>query len=155
MNKGAVEQVGSPFDLYESPATSFVRDFIGQTTKIAGAIAGVTSSDTAEIVLGDGSVRLTGGTRNMHGCSSGQRAVACIRPENILLGSGIREGMGNIITAHIDTSLFLGDRFECVLTLADQKIIAYVPRDIRVEEGADVRIQLPPEALNLWPWAEQ
>jgi iron(III) transport system ATP-binding protein len=36
MNDGRIEQVGSPSDIYERPATSFVASFVGQVTLIAG-----------------------------------------------------------------------------------------------------------------------
>ncbi|WP_328630116.1 ABC transporter ATP-binding protein [Streptomyces sp. NBC_00356] len=36
MNNGRIEQVGSPSDIYERPATSFVASFVGQVTLIAG-----------------------------------------------------------------------------------------------------------------------
>jgi sulfate transport system ATP-binding protein len=34
MNKGRIEQVGGPRDLYEQPATEFVMSFVGPTTRI-------------------------------------------------------------------------------------------------------------------------
>ena len=34
MNKGRVEQVGGPRDLYEDPATEFVMSFVGPTTRV-------------------------------------------------------------------------------------------------------------------------
>jgi sulfate transport system ATP-binding protein len=42
LNKGKVEQVGSPQEVYEQPATSFVMSFIGPVNRIEGdAIAGL------------------------------------------------------------------------------------------------------------------
>lgn len=38
MNKGQVEQVGSPRDVYERPATPFVFDFLGQANRLEGEI---------------------------------------------------------------------------------------------------------------------
>ncbi len=38
MNKGQVEQVGSPRDVYERPATPFVFDFLGQANRLDGEI---------------------------------------------------------------------------------------------------------------------
>lgn len=40
MNKGQVEQVGSPRDVYERPATPFVFDFLGQANRLDGEIKG-------------------------------------------------------------------------------------------------------------------
>ena len=36
MNRGRIEQVGTPMELYEDPATPFVADFIGQANLIPG-----------------------------------------------------------------------------------------------------------------------
>jgi ABC-type Fe3+/spermidine/putrescine transport system ATPase subunit len=38
MNQGHVEQVGPPSELYDRPASAFVRDFLGQTVKLAGGV---------------------------------------------------------------------------------------------------------------------
>ncbi len=40
MNAGVIEQMGSPTELYENPATTFVANFLGQSNLIAGKIAG-------------------------------------------------------------------------------------------------------------------
>ncbi|MGI6075592.1 MAG: ABC transporter ATP-binding protein [Pyramidobacter sp.] len=38
MNRGQIEQIGTPMDLYADPATPFVADFIGQANLIAGVL---------------------------------------------------------------------------------------------------------------------
>lgn len=40
MNAGRIEQIGSPQDLYERPATPFVANFVGRTNRLKGAISG-------------------------------------------------------------------------------------------------------------------
>ena len=40
MNKGRIEQVGSPEEIYNRPATAFVFDFIGNANRFEGQIAG-------------------------------------------------------------------------------------------------------------------
>ncbi|RQL47909.1 sulfate ABC transporter ATP-binding protein, partial [Acinetobacter nosocomialis] len=40
MNKGNVEQIGSPREVYEKPATPFVFDFLGQANRFEGEHAG-------------------------------------------------------------------------------------------------------------------
>jgi ABC-type Fe3+/spermidine/putrescine transport system ATPase subunit len=39
MNQGRIEQVGTPIEIYEDPATSFVADFIGSNNALAGVIS--------------------------------------------------------------------------------------------------------------------
>src|SRR5260221_12510968 len=36
MNQGQLEQVGPPGELYDTPVSPFVRDFLGQTVKLPG-----------------------------------------------------------------------------------------------------------------------
>ena len=38
MNHGRIEQLGSPVELYESPATTFVANFLGQSNLLAGRV---------------------------------------------------------------------------------------------------------------------
>src|SRR5688500_20177150 len=38
MQRGRVEQVGAPRELYERPASAFVRDFLGQTVILRGVV---------------------------------------------------------------------------------------------------------------------
>src|SRR3954452_6986041 len=40
MNAGRIEQLGTPIDLYESPATAYVANFLGQSNLIRAAIIG-------------------------------------------------------------------------------------------------------------------
>ncbi|HEY8725314.1 MAG TPA: ABC transporter ATP-binding protein [Gaiellaceae bacterium] len=78
MNRGRIEQLGTPTELYETPATAYVAGFLGASNLIAGTVSG---SDT---------VRLHGGPevrvrpRALAG-RTGEVAVG-IRPEKIELG---------------------------------------------------------------------
>ncbi len=78
MNRGRIEQLGTPTELYETPATAYVASFLGASNLIAGTVSG---SDT---------VRLHGGPevrvrpRALAG-RTGEVAVG-IRPEKIELG---------------------------------------------------------------------
>jgi len=38
MNAGRIEQIGTPAELYDRPASAFVRDFLGQTVAIRGQV---------------------------------------------------------------------------------------------------------------------
>jgi spermidine/putrescine transport system ATP-binding protein len=40
MNNGKIEQMGSPDDLYDSPKTAFVANFLGQSNLIPGTVSG-------------------------------------------------------------------------------------------------------------------
>lgn len=52
MNKGRIEQLGAPQDLYELPRTVFVADFLGQSNLFTGAVAETTSDAITVTVNG-------------------------------------------------------------------------------------------------------
>jgi spermidine/putrescine transport system ATP-binding protein len=53
MNAGRIEQLGAPIDLYESPATTFVANFLGQSNLLSGKV--VERGDTVRVeVFGQG-----------------------------------------------------------------------------------------------------
>ncbi|WP_336991962.1 ABC transporter ATP-binding protein [Leucobacter sp. VD1] len=82
-NEGRIEQVGTPEELYEHPATLFVARFIGESNAVAGETIG------GEFV-GAAGVRLTA-----HGVADGP-AVAIVRPERVrVLPAGPRRPSAN------------------------------------------------------------
>ncbi len=45
MNRGVIEQMGAPMDLYEHPMTTFVANFLGQSNLIGGRVLGSDGAD--------------------------------------------------------------------------------------------------------------
>jgi len=80
MNAGRVEQLGTPREVYESPATRFVADFIGTSNVLT---AGATSVDADEALVepGDGQ-RVVAPLR---GQEPGRELCITVRPEKISL----------------------------------------------------------------------
>jgi len=83
LNKGCIEQVGTPQQLYDSPATPFVARFIGSPPM--NLIPATLSSDSHAAVIADQNLVLPGehlaAVRNM----PGPRFLLGIRPEHISL----------------------------------------------------------------------
>ncbi|SCL54237.1 spermidine/putrescine transport system ATP-binding protein [Micromonospora citrea] len=52
MNAGRIEQLGTPADLYEFPATGFVANFLGQSNLLAGEATGPAGGEVAVSVHG-------------------------------------------------------------------------------------------------------
>ncbi|MFI2488435.1 ABC transporter ATP-binding protein [Promicromonospora kroppenstedtii] len=85
MREGRVQQVGTPDELYESPASWYVADFMGYRNILP---ATVVSASGGEAVVelphvgsaGDGGVRLTG--RAVGGLGAGDRVRVAVRPED-------------------------------------------------------------------------
>lgn len=81
MHEGRLEQLGTPMEIYRSPASKFVASFIGDMNFLPAEV-------TRESPCGMKSVaRLAaGGEHDIEGCyTSGRRVVACVRPERVTL----------------------------------------------------------------------
>ncbi len=53
MNAGEIEQMGSPYELYTNPNTTFVANFLGRTNLIRGKVIGREGSGADEVVKVD------------------------------------------------------------------------------------------------------
>ncbi len=84
MNAGIAEQIGSPIEIYEKPASLFVASFIGSPSM--NFLDGKVADDKSHVVLGDGSkIDLD------HVIDAGRDLVVGVRPEHFTLkadGSG-------------------------------------------------------------------
>ena len=99
MNNGMIEQIGSPADVYNNPATSFVADFIGAMESISGFVSG---SRTVRV----GNLNLTC-ARDFSSDTIGDGVTVSIRPEDIGIRN-VRPGEENTAVAEIMDVEFVG-----------------------------------------------
>jgi ABC-type Fe3+/spermidine/putrescine transport system ATPase subunit len=150
MNAGHIEQMGTPFELYENPRTAFVRDFIGASLQLQGRIVDA-RGDAATIEL-DGGGRLQGRLHNGTVPKAGDEIVASVRPEKLVADA--HADSANSVEAVIKALLFVGDKYECVLQIGSQEIRSFLPRPrgrVGYEEGTHVRLTLPANEVVIWP----
>ncbi len=93
MNRGKVEQLGTPEELYDRPSTRFVADFIGTTNLLHGTVEEV-GPDTATVRLDSGDQCRIGGV----GRAAGQAVDISLRPEAV----AIRASDGPVSPPDID-----------------------------------------------------
>jgi len=85
MDAGSVLQIGTPFELYDHPASLFVADFIGSSNLLPG--------DVVEGATGDGHVAVHTPAGIVHGTAvgplgPGTAVMVAVRPENLRLADG-------------------------------------------------------------------
>lgn len=118
MNQGFLEQVSTPQDLYEHPATHFVADFVGSMGSVQGECI-----DKDVLRLNNGAV-IRGHGQVSKGCS----ADAFVRPEKVHIG---RNSSANEISAKVRSVAFKGLHFELQLEVSpEQRIRAFVPPEM-------------------------
>ncbi len=101
MKDGEIAQSGAPRDLYESPASSFIADFMGEANVIACEVIGIHGNEAA-IRIGGIEHRVPAG-RARPGAAS-----LAVRPGAVTLG----EGGGVGLAGRILHSAYLGDHVE-------------------------------------------
>ncbi len=93
MNRGRVEQLGPPTELYERPATAFVAGFLGASNLLAGELRG------DSVVLTDGTaIRVAANGRS-------GTVAAGVRPEKVRLGEG---GGANRLMGRVVETAYVG-----------------------------------------------
>lgn len=96
MNEGRIEQMGSPAELYESPRTAFVANFLGQSNLIRGEV--VSSDGDQSVVEVHGQKVAVLKTRNR---AAGKSILVGIRPEKIRISLPGDPCSGNVLTGGI------------------------------------------------------
>lgn len=122
MNKGKIEQIGTPEEVYERPANPFIYNFLGNVNLFRGRVS-------------DG--RLKVGEAEFHADehqSEDFNAVAFVRPHDVEVS---REGNGDAIVARIDHISFAGPFVHVYMTRSDTNgpIEAALPRERYRELG--------------------
>jgi spermidine/putrescine transport system ATP-binding protein len=141
MRNGAIEQFGEPRELYESPATAFVANFLGASNLIEVDVAG----DGVRL----GNFALRTGERS---AAANGAAVAMIRPENVRLEAHGIAGE-NRVPGMVEEVVYLGFHQEVRVRLATGALVkADVPNDdehTEHEQGDPVSVHLPARHLRV------
>ncbi len=110
MNGGAIEQLGTPADLYFRPHTLFVADFLGESNLLPGRVV-QTDGDTLSITLEHGGLAAGTVTGQAQGNGAafrpGDAATIMLRPQNLRIEPGAVEGAlsGRLLDVMVTGSL--------------------------------------------------
>ena len=100
MSEGRMEQVGTPFEIYNFPATSFVASFVGTLNVLTGK---VTDATKGEVTISGQPVHLISGFEG----NVGREVRVALRPEMVSLGTDPAGGENHLSGTVTDVS-FLG-----------------------------------------------
>jgi spermidine/putrescine ABC transporter ATP-binding subunit len=147
MDQGRIEQVGSPREIYLSPASAFVASFIG-TTNLIPATVQTMDPENIRLLTPDGSVTVRRGDMEV---GRGKECVISIRPESVRLSAEMDGPEENSILGIVDFKRHVGELIEYyVQTKSGQEIIAsYQTGGPEFLEGDRVRVMLKREGCRL------
>ena len=115
MSEGSVLEVGSPEQLYETPKSRFVADFLGTMNFFHGVIR-QKSADEIEIEVPElGAIRST----QPSALEVNAPVSIAIRPENIRIGAPPDDRGFNSIRGRMDNAAYLGDRAHLYINIGN------------------------------------
>jgi spermidine/putrescine transport system ATP-binding protein len=148
MNQGEVLQVGTPHEIYESPATDFVAHFIGETNLFDGEVTSVRSlgkgSGKGDLLFVHvdipelGSIKVT----TEDALEVGQRVSFTIRPEKIVISterpSTQREDI-NLFEGLVDEPIYSGFQTKFYVRVSENVVFRVIKQHANYsDEGPEI-----------------
>ena len=148
MNKGRIEQIGDPEEVYDRPTTTFVAGFIGVSNLMPATVR--KSGAQGEVEL-DSGVHVN---TDVNGFRPGDRCHAVVRPEKLAIDSGDR-GQPSV-EGLVESSIYLGTSTQLIVQLAGEVLMTVlVPNADEAERqrlpggGAKVKLSWAPEHIHV------
>jgi ABC-type Fe3+/spermidine/putrescine transport system ATPase subunit len=137
MNRGQIEQDGSPEVVYYQPATPFVAQFLGFTNLLPGQIK---ADSQVETLWGEWSIP------QAQQYPTGTDVTVLIRPE-----AASTEAVGEIVVqGELTASLFRGRFYQITLSAAGQLLTFEMPPNDLPAVGSRVKLWLDPTKISLF-----
>jgi spermidine/putrescine transport system ATP-binding protein len=145
MNQGDVLQVGTPHEIYESPATDFVAKFIGETNIVDGTVLSVAPIPHVEgeymvdlEVPGLGPIKVT----TVDELQAGQTVSFTIRPEKVLISKEkpaiAREDI-NLLRGFVEEPIYSGFQTKFYVKVKEKFLIRVIKQHAKYsDDGPDI-----------------
>jgi len=140
MNEGVVEQIGSPLEIFDRPATVFVAGFVGSPAMnlVRGAISGQDS--TTQFVAGDLRVPLPAGDR----LPAGRPVMLGIRPHHLKV-----DGAGTLSVSVKDVQP-TGVETILICQRGDAEFVVQSSQRFKASPGDQVSLSMDTDHLHLF-----
>jgi putative spermidine/putrescine transport system ATP-binding protein len=153
MENGKIAQAGAPPELYESPTSRFVAEFLGESNFISGRLAAI-SDRRASVTLPDGAT-VTGRPIGVQG-DEGAPVEILIRPEKLDIFAA--DTHQNRIAGRVDMVNFLGSQLEYEVKTAGGMLAArsYLRSgSAPLAVGVDVKLGFASDDCMIFPGAKR
>jgi spermidine/putrescine transport system ATP-binding protein len=148
MSNGQIEQLGTPTQVYEEPATAYVADFLG-VSNLMDAVASGGGDAGCKVKVGDFDLVAKKGKTDASGA-----VKVVIRPERIRIGAQDETGE-NRVPGMIERMVYLGASSQVIVRLPQgdslQVLIQNQGDTLTYHQGTPVNVFFPPEALRVVP----
>ncbi|MDP9138366.1 MAG: ABC transporter ATP-binding protein [Pseudomonadota bacterium] len=140
MNRGVVEQLGPPQEVYDRPATTFVADFIGSPSMNLIRVSGTLSKGTRTIDLKGASIAIPATRETV----SGGEFVLGARPEHIRFDDSSK------LRGEVFGAEYLGTTQIVTVTTGQGRLKARLPANLKVHTGEQVGLAFAGDRLSIF-----
>ncbi|MCE4617031.1 MAG: ABC transporter ATP-binding protein [Desulfurococcales archaeon] len=148
LNKGKVQQAGTPFEVYNRPRNMFVATFLGRSNVVEGTV--VETSGT-KVKVDVGFAELWGVTREeyLEAVQKETKVGVVLRPEHFTRLPG--ENEFNELQLKVIFTMFAGMRQEVKALIDDTELLIYYPPTIILHPGDIFKVYIPVEDTIVLP----
>jgi iron(III) transport system ATP-binding protein len=142
MNRGRIQQIGAPREIYERPANQFVADFVGSTNFLDATVA------AADGESGFYRVNSELGQLKAYAHETlrpADKVMLSVRPEDIHLSETRPEGDFNIWQGTVDQKVFLGETVDFQVAIGERRLQSRVHPSLRTRVGEPIYVRINPE----------
>lgn len=136
MHDGVVDQLASPTEIYEHPATRFVATFVGETNIYDGCVTSI-NNQVATVTLENGAVKV----KCDDSFSILEYATISVRPEKMRFDTVPHEGFE--LVAVVKDYIYVGSVLKCIVDLPNGN-------ELKIERLAGQ--ELPPIGSVIYPY---
>jgi len=119
LSQGKIEQIGPPAEIYGTPATPFVAEFVGTMNRLEATVA-----DPERGEVDHGGIRLV--VDAARGRARGERLLVLVRPETVELEPAA-DGDGAVLAGEVLSQTFLGAVTRLKVTSGTGELTADMP----------------------------
>jgi ABC-type Fe3+/spermidine/putrescine transport system ATPase subunit len=144
MRAGAIEQVGTPIEVYERPATEFVAGFVGYVNFMEGRVESIDEATRGAVVAtAHGPIEIQ---LDQPGIARGDDVLMVIRPESIALSLDCGAPRRNVLCGALESYMYAGALAKCTVALDGRRLVIdqYNPRDAgHFQQAERVEVEIP------------
>ncbi|UFU01453.1 ABC transporter ATP-binding protein [Radiobacillus kanasensis] len=130
MNAGKIEQMGSPEEIYEKPATRFVADFIGETNIFEGTVTAV-RDDKAYLTISGNEIMIS----NQQHLTVDEKVYMSVRPEKAKVTIEAPDGQC-MIDGTIQEKIYVGSLTKVIVRLSNEQEIVVHQEDHHLHDDS-------------------
>ena len=143
LNKGRIQQLGTPEEIYRHPVNRFVAGFIGESNFIDGEISAFENGIIiTKTVIGS----IASNQKQIQEFKLNQKVILSIRPEVIKLGDA-PSNVPNVFSGSVHDTLYLGEMAQQQVKIADInfKVFELNPRILARDQAQEASLWFAPE----------